>query len=156
MQSQPFSIEISEEDFDVGLLHQSLHNTHEGAIVTFTGTVRDLMGDDGEFESTELIIEHYHAMCMKVLSDLCQQALSKWEIGQIKIVHRVGKLARGEQIVFVGVSSSHRKEAFLACDFIMDFLKTSAPFWKQESKNDQSYWVDAKLSDQQQLKRWDN
>ncbi|MCJ8312310.1 MAG: molybdenum cofactor biosynthesis protein MoaE [Saccharospirillaceae bacterium] len=154
--NKAYSIKISTEDFNVGLLQQSLHNANLGAIVTFTGTVRDLIADDGLAENTQaLIIDHYPVMCQKVLGDLCEQALTRWDIGAILINHRVGKLERGEQIVFVGVSSKHRKEAFFACDFLMDFLKTKAPFWKQETKNNQTFWVDAKDSDQQQLEKWE-
>jgi len=154
--NSPYTIEVSHDNFNVGKLHQSLHNANLGAIVTFTGTVRDLIGDDGQAQNTQaLIIDHYPAMCKKVLSDLCEEALKRWDIGEILITHRVGKLERGEQIVFVGVSSKHRKEAFLACDFLMDFLKTKAPFWKQETQNDETFWVDAKDSDKQQLKKWE-
>jgi len=151
-----YTINISTDDFNAGLLHQSLHNENLGAIVTFTGTVRDLIADDGLPENTQaLIIEHYPAMCQKILANLCEQALKRWDIGEIIITHRVGTLERGEQIVFVGVSSKHRKEAFFACDFLMDFLKTKAPFWKKETQNNQTFWVDAKDSDQQQLEKWE-
>ena len=137
-----YTINISTDDFNAGLLHQSLHNENLGAIVTITGTVRDLIADDGLPENTQaLIIEHYPAMCQKILANLCEQALKRWDIGEIIITHRVGTLERGEQIVFVGVSSKHRKEAFFACDFLMDFLKTKAPFWKKETQNNQTFWV---------------
>jgi len=153
---KPYSINITKSDFEVGKLHQSLHNANLGAIVTFTGTVRDLIDKNGQAQNTQsLTIEHYPAMCHKVLSDLCEEALTRWDIGKILIVHRIGKLNRGEQIVFVGVSSKHRKESFLACDFLMDFLKTQAPFWKKETRNNQTFWVEAKNSDQQQMQKWE-
>lgn len=118
--------------------------SHTGAIVTFTGLVREFAGDQA------LTLEHYPAMTQAVLTTIAQQATTRWALQGATIVHRVGPLNPNEQIVFVGVASSHRQAAFEACHFMIDLLKTRAPFWKKEGKN----WVEAKLSDQKAAKRW--
>ena len=127
------------------------HSHSDGAIVTFTGLVRE------QTERGNLLymsLEHYPGMTEKSLMNICEQAYLRWPIGVIDIIHRVGKLNPDEQIVFVGVSSKHRKSAFAACEFIMDFLKTNAPFWKKEVTSEGEFWVEAKMSDTQKMDEW--
>ena len=119
-----------------------------GAIVTFAGLVRDFANTAESPNDFEL--QHYPGMTEKVLDTIEHTARRKWQLEKVMIIHRVGKLSPGDQIVFVGVSSKHRKEAFEACAYIMDTLKTQAPFWKKENGN----WVDAKDSDQTAADRW--
>jgi len=122
-----------------------------GAIVSFIGQVRDF--SDGETIKT-LTLEHYPGMTEKALESIEEQAKTRWDITDSLIIHRVGTLQPLEQIVFVAVSSAHRGEAFKACEFIMDFLKTQAPFWKKEATNSGERWVEAKLSDDAAQARW--
>ena len=123
-----------------------------GAVVTFTGLVRDC--NLGE-AVTGLTLEHYPGMTEKSLAEIVSQAKQRWNILGCRIIHRVGELALQDQIVFVGVASLHRQEAFACCEFIMDYLKTQAPFWKKESNLEgQSHWVDARESDHTALFKW--
>ncbi len=152
-----YSVLVSEADFDVAKEYQRLSESHgSGAVVMFAGKVRDMnLGD----QVTSLHIEHYPGMTEKSLSDICSQATARWQLDEIRVIHRVGTLAMGEQIVFVGVASIHRGEAFQACEFIMDYLKTQAPFWKKEFwKKEQTgqkeRWLDAKQSDYDSATRW--
>jgi len=146
-------IHIQTHDFSVAEEYQQLqqHSPRIGAIVTFSGLVR-------EFHSTHnksgLFLEHYPIMTEKVLSEIIDQATQRWEIAQCRLVHRIGYLSLGEQIVFVGVSSPHRKAAFTACEYIMDALKTEAPFWKKEVTPNTEVWLDAKQSDKDAKQRW--
>lgn len=121
-----------------------------GAVVTFTGLVREMAGAD----LTHLTLEHYPGMTEAALQEIAEQAQRRWPLGKIIIVHRVGPLALNEPIVFVGVASGHRKEAFAAAEFLMDYLKTRAPFWKKEHTRHGEQWVAAKESDQQAAQRW--
>ena len=114
--------------------------------MTFVGRVRDFAGGEDE----TLWLEHYPGMTEKVLEDLAAQARQGWELIGVTIIHRIGQLRPGEQIVLVGVSSAHRHSAFAACEFLMDFLKTQAPFWKREGNQ----WVEAKASDQAAADTW--
>ncbi len=146
-------IQVQEQDFDTqeqyNLLRQDCPKI--GAIVSFVGLMRDFNeGDD----VTSLFLEHYPGMTEKVLDDIRLQAMQRWSLIQVRIVHRVGDLAPSDQIVFVGVSSAHRGDAFAACEFIMDFLKTQAPFWKREKTTHGDRWVDAKQSDENAADRW--
>jgi molybdopterin synthase catalytic subunit len=146
------SVSIQEKDFDH---HSEYKNLCEdsptiGAIVTFTGLVRDF--DEGNGEG--LAIEHYPQMTEKVLSEIIEEAKQRWPIMSCRVVHRIGKLSLGEQIVFVGVNSAHREAAFDACRFIMDFLKTRAPFWKKALSKNGDQWVEAKSKDNDALKQW--
>jgi len=115
-----------------------------GAIATFTGMVRD----SGDLQGvTGMFLEHYPGMTEQVIEDLIIQAAERWDVRKARVVHRVGNLALGDQIVFVGVCSGHRADAFAACEFIMDALKTSAPFWKKELSGQSEHWVEQKASD---------
>lgn len=146
-------ISIQQHDFDHGTEYQAMRDNmdNDGAIVTFTGLVRDF---NSESSVTSITLEHYPGMTEKSLMGICTQARDRWELGQVRVIHRVGTIGAKEQIVFVGVSSKHRKAAFEAAQFVMDFLKTRAPFWKQESTTEGMKWVDAKQSDELAAKRW--
>ncbi|MBL4607187.1 MAG: molybdenum cofactor biosynthesis protein MoaE, partial [Pseudomonadales bacterium] len=124
-------IHIQHEDFDVGAEIENLRcmGSHIGAIVSFVGTVREF-SDHGALLALEL--EHYPQMTQKSLALIAAEAKSRWEVEGIKIIHRVGRLLPTDRIVFVGVAGRHRSEAFLACEFVIDALKTQAPFWKKE------------------------
>ena len=122
-----------------------------GAIVSFVGLVRDL--NDGDAIQT-LTLEHYPEMTQKALEAIELEAKTRWDVISTLIIHRVGTLKPQDQIVLVAVSSAHRGEAFKACEFIMDYLKTSAPFWKKEATNQGERWVEAKVSDDAAKARW--
>ena len=147
------SVRIQIEDFDVGqeLNKLRLANPGIGALVCFMGQVRDM--NENETILT-LTLEHYPEMTEKALQAIENEAKTRWNIIDSLIIHRVGTLQPLDQIVLVAVASAHRGEAFKACEFIMDFLKTSAPFWKKEATNKGERWVDAKLSDDAAKARW--
>lgn len=145
-------ISVQEQDFSVAEEYLRL-NDHagDGAIVTFIGKVRDMnLGDN----VTGLTLEHYPGMTEKSLAEIVEQAKSRWPLTHVRVIHRVGTLDIGDQIVFVGVSSAHRGAAFEACEFVMDYLKTKAPFWKKERLTDQERWIEARDSDEDAAKRW--
>jgi molybdopterin synthase catalytic subunit len=146
-------ISIQTEDFSVGKEYEILRNgaISDGAIVTFTGIVRDFNSDS---TVVGIELEHYPEMTHKALEQICHRAQETWSLGQVKVIHRIGKILAHEQIVFVGVSSTHRKAAFEACQFIMDFLKNEVPLWKKEISPEQSVWVKAKDSDKNLRQRW--
>lgn len=146
-------ISIQTDDFDPGFEHQQLsNNPGAGAIVTFTGTVRDMnLGDS----VGGLYLEHYPGMTEKALQDILDEASERWELQACRIIHRVGQMVPGDRIVFVGLSSAHRKAAFEACEFIMDYLKTRAPFWKKETTPEGDRWVAERDSDHQAAERWE-
>lgn len=147
------SISVQRDDFSLSQEYQRLSaTTSVGAIVTFVGKVRDMnLGD----QVTGLTLEHYPGMTEQLLNDICQQAVERWAIDDIRVIHRVGELDIGEQIVFVGVSSAHRDAAFDACSFVMDYLKTKAPFWKKERIGQgDSRWIESKQSDIDAMQRW--
>lgn len=145
---------IQDDDFSVADEYQTLISDAPqiGAIVTFTGLVREF--DDGCGRG--LFLEHYPAMTEKVLHTISAQAAERWPIINSRIIHRIGELTLGEQIVFVGVNSAHRDAAFNACQFMMDFLKTEAPFWKKALTTKSEYWIDAKESDRHIKNAWDH
>src|SRR5690606_11157817 len=123
-----------------------------GAIATFTGYVRDFAPEE---TTSVLYLEHYPGMCERVLQQLGETAKQRWELSAWTIVHRVGPLSRCDQIVFVGVASRHRGNAFRACEFIIDTLKTNAPFWKHEILADgRSFWVEQRDSDAARAEEW--
>ena len=122
-----------------------------GAIVSFVGQVRDM--NDGD-EINTLTLEHYPEMTQKALQAIELEAKTRWDIIDALIIHRVGTLMPLDQIVLVAVTSAHRGEAFKACEFMMDYLKTSAPFWKKETTSHGERWIDAKLSDDAAKQRW--
>lgn len=125
--------------------------SNTGALVTFTGLVRDLH-DGGKVEA--LTLEHYPGMTEKSLRAIADEAAARWPLLGLIIIHRIGRLQATEQIVFVGVSSAHRQAAFSACEFVMDYLKTRAPFWKKCHAADGEHWVEAKDSDAGAAARW--
>ena len=147
-------IRVQVHDFNQQIEYDALKNiTSIGAIVTFTGLVRDI--NQGESVSG-LSLEHYPGMTEKSLIDIVEQAKHRWDIIESTVIHRVGPLKVSEQIVFVGVATQHRGDAFAACEFIMDHLKTKAPFWKKETfSNGEIKWVDARETDQQTISKWD-
>lgn len=146
-------VRVQRKGFDAGQLIVDLHarNPRVGAVVNFIGYVRDL--NVGQ-PVTELFLEHYPGMTEKALEQIAEQARERWPLLAVEIVHRVGALSVTEPIVFVGVSSKHRHAAFEACAFIMDVLKTRAPFWKRETTPEGSHWVEARESDQNAAFRW--
>jgi len=122
-----------------------------GAICCFTGLVREF-GDRSDL--TGMFLEHYPGMTEKALQSIIDQAHERWPVNQVRVIHRVGELKMNDQIVFVGVSSAHREASFAACEFIMDYLKVDAPFWKKELTNSSSNWVEEKGTDQKRAERW--
>ena len=126
-------------------------NPQIGAIVSFVGIVRDLQSETLK----SLTLEHYPEMTEKSLESIVMKARSRWELENITIIHRIGKLLISDQIVLVIVTSKHRQEAFDSCNFIMDYLKTDAPFWKKESSDKEEKWVDSSSNDKKQKKRWE-
>lgn len=145
-------IRVQEEDFDVGAEIGALQSGHTdiGAVVSFTGTVRDQAGD-----VTEMTLEHYPGMTETELARIEQDAQARWPLQATLIVHRVGALKPGDNIVLVVTASAHRDAAFDAARFLMDYLKTHAPFWKRESGPSGDRWVAAKHSDDDATARWD-
>ncbi|CAM4428915.1 molybdopterin synthase catalytic subunit MoaE [Vibrio agarivorans] len=145
-------ISVQASDFSVGDEYQALaQGTAAGAVVTFVGKVRDMnLGD----EVTGLSLEHYPGMTEKALAEICDKAEQRWPLLDMRVIHRVGDLGIGDQIVFVGVSSAHRGAAFEACEFVMDYLKTKAPFWKKERTSEATRWVESRDSDAKAAERW--
>lgn len=148
-----FAVRVQTEDFDVGaeINAMRLSNPNIGAVVSFVGQVRDL--NEGDHVAS-MTLEHYPEMTEKSLMGIIEQAQARWLMADGLIVHRVGNLKPLDQIVLVLVASQHRKDAFSACEFIMDFLKTEAPFWKKEATSSGERWVEAKHSDDQAKSRW--
>ena len=147
------AVRIQVQDFDVSAELKSLRagDTRIGAVATFVGTVRDL--NDASQVST-LTLEHYPGMTEKALARIVDDARQRWDIYDALVVHRVGALQPGDQIVLVAVTSAHRGESFAACQFIMDYLKTRAPFWKKERTPEGERWVEARASDEDAAARW--
>jgi molybdopterin synthase catalytic subunit len=146
------SVSVQYEDFEVSeALSQLRQNPAAGALVSFVGLVRDM--NDGEAVQA-LTLEHYPGMTEKALQAIEAEAKTRWDILDTVIVHRVGTLSLNDQIVLVAVSSAHRRDAFLACDFIMDYLKTQAPFWKKEQTAGGERWVEARIADDIAQSRW--
>lgn len=144
-------IRVQLEDFDPGVELEGLRRPDTGALVSFVGIARDLSED---FAVEHITLEHYPGMTERALQQIVQQALQRWPLGQVGVIHRYGTLAPGDRIVWVGVTSAHREAAFDACRFIVDYLKTGAPFWKRESGPGGSRWVQAKDSDERARERW--
>lgn len=151
-------VTIQTADFDVGAEVAALRagDLGVGAVVSFVGTVRDRNGPEpdraGEVSALEL--EHYPGMTERSIEAMIDEAHRRFDIRAARVVHRVGPLAPGDQIVLVVVSSAHRGQAFQACEFLMDYLKTQAPFWKKESTPEGARWVDARVADDAALARW--
>jgi len=165
------SVSVQTGDFDVGAEIAALTagSAEAGAVASFVGLVRaDKVGDvkvgstinppagaSGATASVHaMTLEHYPGMTEKALEEIVVQARGRWSLLGVRVIHRVGRLLPGERIVFVAVASSHRHDAFAACEFIMDYLKTQAPFWKNEESPGGGRWVDARESDDVALTRW--
>ena len=148
-------VRVQEADFDLSTEISAFRARRPeiGAIAAFVGLVRDI--NVGSAVSS-LTLEHYPAMTQKALQDIAAQAHQRWDIIDALVIHRVGRLQPMDQIVLVAVASAHRGEAFHACEFIMDYLKTRAPFWKQEQTPEGTRWVEAKTSDDSAAKRWES
>jgi molybdopterin synthase catalytic subunit len=146
-------VRIQEQDFDLTTEIANLRSGDGsvGAVAIFIGTVRDL--NDGT-AVRQMTLEHYPGMTETALQSIIDQAKGRWDFNQALIIHRVGPLQPLDQIVLVAVTSAHRGEAFAACEFIMDYLKTQAPFWKKEDTPNGARWVDARVSDDEALSRW--
>jgi len=149
----PVKIKIQNEDFDVSKETKILQNYKTGAIVNFVGVVRGF-DEKNQEEINSMTLEHYSGMTELEIEKIVKQSCERWDVNGVTVIHRVGKLLPSDQIVFVGVSSKHRQNAFDSCNFIMDWLKTKAPFWKVEENNNQKKWVDYNLSDDEATKKW--
>jgi len=147
------TVRIIEDDIDIKAEHDALKSPDAGAIVTFTGTVRDLPDRGG---LNAMTLEHYPGMTESEIEIIIKEAKARWSLKKVAVIHRVGRLLPKENIVFVGCSSAHRSMAFEGANFIMDFLKTKAPFWKLEDGPDGFYWVEARDSDEKAIDRWNN
>jgi molybdopterin synthase catalytic subunit len=147
------AVRIQTEDFDVGAEIASMRrgNPKVGAVASFIGVVRDLNEGD---QVAEMTLEHYPGMTEKALEKIVAEAQSRWDIYDAMVIHRVGTLKPTDQIVLVVVTGAHREEAFQACAFLMDYLKTRAPLWKKESTPQGTRWVDARESDDSAAERW--
>jgi molybdopterin synthase catalytic subunit len=147
------TVRVQEQDFDAGRELEALTRgrVDVGAVASFIGLVRD--ANDGHAISG-MTLEHYPGMTEQALEDICGEAHARWKLLDTLVIHRVGPLKPGDRIVLVGVSSAHRGEAFAACEFIMDYLKTRAPFWKREDTPQGTRWVDARASDDGAAERW--
>jgi molybdopterin synthase catalytic subunit len=147
------TVRIQAEDFDLSTEVAQLRaaNPKVGAVVTFLGTVRDL--NDGE-SVAEMELEHYPGMTEQAIGAIIEQARGRWPVSGALVIHRIGPLKPMEQIVLVAVMGAHRGEAFAACEFIIDYLKTEAPFWKKEQTPAGARWVDARVSDDTALNKW--
>lgn len=148
-----FSVSVQSESFDIGQISADIseERTDIGAIVSFTGLVRDF---NEKPDVTALTLEHYPGMTESALDNIIQQACERWPLQDVRVIHRVGRLTPGDPIVLVVTASAHRLAAFDACAFIMDYLKTQAPFWKKENTDHGDYWVSARESDQNAAARW--
>ena len=150
-----FNVLVQHEDFDVStqlaLLREG--DNKVGAIASFVGLVRDI--NDGLGVSS-LELEHYPGMTERSIEKIVLQAAERWDLLGATVIHRIGRLSPADQIVLVAVSSLHRGESFAACEFIMDYLKTQAPFWKKELTSSGERWVDARTSDHSATKRWES
>lgn len=151
-------IKVQHDNFDVGMLQDDLQRraSNPGAIATFTGLVREHYSDT-ERDSNPVVsleLEHYPGMTEKALQSIASQASERWSVQACTIIHRIGKLNAGDRIVYVGVASAHRADAFAAAAFIMDYLKTSAPFWKKQYRQNGAEWVETRDSDIEAARRW--
>lgn len=146
------SISVQREDFDITAELSNLRGSNHdiGAIVTFTGTVRDVGGN-----LINMTLEHYPGMTEKELQRIAREAEERWPLEGCRVIHRHGALAPGDNIVLVATASKHRQAAFESAEFLMDFLKSKAPFWKKETTAEGGDWVDAKETDEEALKRWE-
>jgi len=138
-------ISIQKEDFDLGVEVKAISgNPKIGAVASFIGLVRDV----------EMTLEHYPGMTERAIGNIVEEANARWQVMDCSVIHRYGALKPNDQIVLVAVASSHRGDAFAACEFIMDYLKTRAPFWKKEQTAEGARWVEAKIEDDKAAERW--
>ena len=146
-------VRIQTEDFDLSVELKKLRagDARVGAVAAFVGTVRDR--NDGS-EVAAMTLEHYPGMTEKSLEEIIEKAKARWDIYDVLIIHRVGPLQIEDQIVLTAVTSAHRGEAFAACEYVMDYLKTLAPFWKKEDTPEGARWVDARVTDEVAMARW--
>lgn len=146
-------IRVQTEDFDLSEINRELTagRNDVGAIASFVGLVRDLAGDPLQ----QMTLEHYPGMTESALQGIVDRARQRWDIADLAVIHRVGTLRPADQIVLVTVLSAHRGDAFAACQFIMDYLKTEAPFWKKEVSEQGARWVESRDSDEQARKQWE-
>jgi molybdopterin synthase catalytic subunit len=149
------TVRVQTEDFDSGreIARIKAGNPKIGAIASFIGLVRDV--NEGE-RIQKMTLEHYSGMTEKALDAIVKEAHARWDLIDVMVVHRVGTLGPTDQIVLVVVASAHRGDAFAACEFLMDYLKTRAPFWKKEETPAGSHWVEARASDDAVAARWDD
>jgi molybdopterin synthase catalytic subunit len=145
------TLRVGEADFDPGAEIAALHqgDLDVGAVATFTGLVR---GEGSDVRA--MTLEHYPGMTEKQIHGLIEEAAGRWQLDRVSVIHRVGRLIPGDRIVFVGVSSRHRGDAFAACEFLIDWLKTRAPFWKLEEGDTGDRWVAARDADEERARRW--
>ena len=148
------AVSVQTDDFDVSheIAAVRRDNPRIGAIASFVGVVRDL--NDGD-SVAEMTLEHYPGMTEKSIDDIITEARTRWDVMNARVIHRVGTLKPLDQIVLVVVASGHRGDAFAACEFIMDYLKTRAPFWKKEQTPNGGRWVDARVADDVAAERWE-
>ncbi len=146
-------VSIQARDFDLGAEVAALRagDARVGAVCAFVGTVRDR--SDGRSVST-MELEHYPGMTEKAIEAMIDEACRRFDVYRVRVIHRIGLLQPEDQIVLVAVTSAHRGESFQACEFLMDYLKTQAPFWKKEETPEGARWVDARVSDDAALARW--
>ena len=142
---------ITEQDFDIDAEYSALKTAGVGAVVIFAGIVRD-SADNPELRA--MTLEHYPGMTEKEITIITEQARARWPLQGVRVIHRVGRLLPEENIVFVGCASAHRSAAFESAAFIMDYLKTKAPFWKKEETATEARWVDAREADEAALTKW--
>jgi len=151
-------VSIQTEDFNLAqeIERMRLNDTRVGAVCSFVGTVRDTRALTGQAQDEihSMALEHYPGMTEKSIEAMIDAAHLRFDIYQVRVIHRVGELGSADQIVMVAVTSAHRGESFKACEFLMDYLKTQAPFWKKEQTPQGAHWVDARVSDDQALARW--
>ena len=150
---QLIKIKIQNEDFDVSVETKILHQTNTGAIVNFVGIVRGYDEKNNQIIDS-MTLEYYPGMTESEIEKIIIESYRKWELTGVSVIHRIGDFKPSDQIVFVGVSSKHRQNAFDGCNFIMDWLKTKAPFWKIEESNNKKNWVKSNDADNQALQKW--
>lgn len=145
-------IQVQQDPFDQNAIYKWLSEQHSvGATTLFVGKVREMnLGDS----VSGLYLEHYPAMTEKALREIVDEARSRWELQRVAVIHRIGQLYTGDEIVLVGVSSAHRGNAYHANEFIMDYLKTKAPFWKRETTDHGDRWIEGRESDQEAANKW--
>lgn len=148
-------VQVQEADFDLSTEIAAMRQARPdlGAVVAFIGLVRDINAGSNVAAMT---LEHYPAMTQKALEGIAAQAIQRWDIAEVLVIHRVGRLLPTDQIVLVAVAGAHRGPAFQACEFIMDYLKTQAPFWKKEQTPNGEQWVEARDTDNAAAQRWEN